>query len=63
MNNKINYNNFFTNACITIPKSIKGDDYEIKEIKIAKNKLYCPKMAKTMTNINLKNSFKKKSIN
>jgi hypothetical protein len=61
MKNKINYNILFNDMCINVPKSIKGDDYEIKEIKIAKNKLYCPKIAKTMTNINIRNSFKKKN--
>ena len=43
MNNKIIYNNFFNNIKFSIPKSIKGDTYVMREIKILKNKLYNPK--------------------
>ena len=59
MNNKIDYSNFFNNIYISIPKSIRGDDYEIKEIKISKNKLYIPKNDKiTLSDMNKSNPLK-----
>ena len=54
MKKKINYSNFFTDTYISIPKSIKGDDYGVKEIKIIKNRLYSPK-----SDFNKLKSFKK----
>ena len=61
MRNKIDYNNIFNEIYISIPKSIKGDDYEIKEIKISKNKLYNPQYNKTLvSDINKIKSLKKK---
>jgi hypothetical protein len=41
MRNKINYNNIFNNIEISIPKSIKGDINEVKDIKIGR--IYVPK--------------------
>ena len=46
----INYNYFFKNISFSIPKSIKGDNQELKEIKIFKNKLYVPKTEKNHHN-------------
>ena len=61
MRNKIDYNNIFNEIYISMPKSIKGDDYEIKEIKISKNKLYNPQYNKTLvSDINKIKSLKKK---
>ena len=60
MNNKIDYSNFFSNVYISIPKSIRGDDYEVREIKISKNKLYVPKTDKiTLSDMNKSNPLKK----
>jgi hypothetical protein len=41
MRNKINYNNIFNNIEISVPKSIKGDINEVKDIKIGR--IYVPK--------------------
>ena len=63
MRKKINYDNIFTNMCITIPKSIKGDNNIIQEIRISKNKLYSPKMSKSiLSNNNKIIQIKKSSI-
>ena len=60
MKNKIDYSNFFNNVYISIPKSIRGDDYEVREIKISKNKLYIPKTDKiTLSDMNKSNTLKK----
>ena len=60
MKNKINYSNFFKNAHISIPKSIKGDDYGIREIQICKNRIYSPKSDKnTLNTLNDINKLKK----
>ena len=42
MKKKINYNDIFSNAKISIPKRIKGDIYSLREINIQKNKLFNP---------------------
>ena len=42
MKNKNIYINFFNNIKFSKPRTIKGDDNEIKEIKILINKLYIP---------------------
>ena len=48
MRNKINYNNIFNNIEISIPKSIKGDINEVKDIKIGR--IYVPKSIKNKHN-------------
>ena len=61
MKNKINYSDCF-NIYFSIPKSIKGDDFCIKEIKICKNKLYSPKSNKiTLSDMNKLNNLKKQN--
>ena len=65
MKNKIDYNYFLKNIYFSIPKRIKGDSHEIKEIKIHKNNLYVPKTDKIYLNdMNKIHSFKNiKSLN
>ena len=48
MRTKINYNNIFNNIEISIPKSIKGDINEVKDIKIGR--IYVPKSIKNKHN-------------
>ena len=58
MKNKINYGDCF-NIYFSIPKSIKGDDCGIKEIKICRNRLFSPKSDKiTLSDMNKLNTFK-----
>ena len=61
----MNYNHFFNDIAISIPRSLRGDDNGIKEIKISKNKIYIPKNTKNnIYDINKIKEFKKeKSIN
>lgn len=59
MKSKINYSDCF-NIYFSIPKSIKGDDCGMKEIKIYRNRLYSPKSDKiTLSDMNKLNTFKK----
>ena len=59
MKNKINYGDCF-NIYFSIPKSIKGDDCGIKEIKICRNRLFSPKSDKiTLSDMNKSNTLKK----
>jgi hypothetical protein len=59
MKSKINYSDCF-NIYFSIPKSIKGDDCGVKEIKIYKNRLYSPKSEKiTLSDMNKFSTFKK----
>ena len=48
MRKNINYNNIFNNIEISIPKSIKGDINEVKDIKIGR--IYVPKSIKNKHN-------------
>ena len=53
MLDNINYEMIFFEPFESIPKSIKGDDYGVKEIKIYKNRLYSPKSEKiTLSDMN-----------
>ena len=60
MKRKINYSLIFNNIKISIPKSIKGDIFEIKDIKIRKNKLFVPKSSNT--SLIIKNKLNSSSI-
>ena len=63
MKNKNNYFNFFNDISIIEPKSLRGDDNEIKEIKISKNKLYIPKYTKDNNNdININININKNQV-
>ena len=64
MKTKLNYSDCF-NIYFSIPKSIKGDDLGIREIKICKNKLYTPKTDKNnkLNTIKNQNSFKDSKSN
>ena len=56
MLDNINYEIIFNEPYESIPKSIKGDDIGIHEIKLSKNKLYVPKNSrKTLTSVNNQN--------
>ena len=61
MKNKIIYINFFNNINFSIPRTIKGDDNEIKEIKILKNKLYIPTYKYHFGDMNKIHHFKNKN--
>ena len=62
MKDKNKYNNFFTNINITKPKTLKGDNDEIKEIKISVNKLYIPRNNRLfLSDMNKAKSFKKQN--
>ena len=61
MKNKLIYINFFNNIKFSIPRTIKGDDNEITEIKILKNKLYIPTYKYHIGDMNKIQHFKNKN--
>ena len=61
MKNKSIYINFFNNIKFSIPRTLKGDDKELKEIKISKNKLYFPTTKNHIGDMNKIHFFKNKN--
>ena len=61
MKNKSIYINFFNNIKFSIPRTLKGDDKELKEIKISKNKLYFPTTKNHIDDMNKIHYFKNKN--